>query len=85
MVLSMSMHIKNKQVGGTHYLEMAIQPFEIMSANFTHEQYSGFLMGCILKRLLRWQKKDGINDLRKMRHELDELIKFETECNDESR
>lgn len=69
----------------SHYEQMGIQPFQVMRANFTHDQYVGFLMGCILKRILRWEKKDGITDLRKARHELEELIRFETECDDESR
>ncbi len=63
-----------------HYALLGIQPYQIMKANFSPAEYSGFLQGCILKRLLRFRRKDGVLDLRKMRVELDELIRFETEC-----
>jgi hypothetical protein len=60
------------QVGGGHYKDMRIQPAEFIAANKL-----GFLEGCIIKRICRWRNKDGIQDLQKIKHEVDLLIEFE--------
>ena len=57
------------QVGGEHYKNMAIQPIQFITANNL-----GFLEGCIVKRISRWRSKDGIQDLQKIKHEVDLLI-----------
>ncbi len=57
------------QVGGMHYLGMAIQPVEYILANEI-----GFCEGCVIKYVSRWRSKGGIEDLRKARHFLDLLI-----------
>lgn len=54
-----------RQIDGTHYEDLAIQPWEIIELNKLD-----FWEGCVLKRLLRWKKKDGVIDLDKMIHEL---------------
>jgi hypothetical protein len=59
------------QIGGQHYAEMAIQPAEFITRNDI-----GFLEGCVIKRMCRYQKKNGLEDLRKARHEIDLLISF---------
>jgi hypothetical protein len=59
------------QVGGSHYKEFAIQPVEFITRNNL-----GFLEGCIIKRICRWKGKDGIQDLEKIKHEVDLLIKL---------
>jgi len=64
------------QVGGTHYKDLPIQPFDIMKANFKKEEYEGYLRGNVLKYLLRYQSKNGVEDLKKASHYLDELITF---------
>jgi len=61
-----------KQVGGTHYKQFAIQPVEFITANKL-----GFLEGCIIKRICRHQSKNGIEDLLKAKHEIDLLIALE--------
>ena len=61
------------QVAGSHYKDMAIQPIE-----FIHLNGLGFLEGCVVKRIARWRKKDGMQDLLKARHELDLLIEMES-------
>lgn len=63
---------RDYQVGGTHYRDMAIQPFEYIYANSI-----GFAEGCIIKYVSRWRSKNGIEDLRKARHFLDLLIDAE--------
>jgi len=63
------MSAKNHQVNGNHYKAFSIQPVQFIVQNEL-----GFLEGCIIKRLCRYQSKDGLDDLRKARHELDLLI-----------
>jgi hypothetical protein len=60
------------QVGGGHYKGKAIQPVEYISANNLN-----FLEGCIVKRITRWRDKNGIEDLQKIKHEVDLLIAME--------
>jgi Protein of unknwon function (DUF3310) len=60
------------QVGGGHYKGKAIQPVEFISANNLN-----FLEGCIVKRITRWRDKNGIEDLQKIKHEVDLLIAME--------
>ena len=63
------------QIGGNHYKHMAIQPVE-----FIHRNGLGFIVGCAIKRLCRYQTKDpakAIEDLQKAKHEIDLLIDFE--------
>lgn len=64
------------QVGGTHYSQMAIQPLEVMKANFSEAEYEGYLRGNVLKYLLRYQTKNGVEDLKKASSYLDELIGY---------
>jgi hypothetical protein len=56
------------QVSGNHYKEMAIQPWELMQAVLTHEEFVGFLKGNVIKYALRAGRKDGSDDLGKARH-----------------
>lgn len=59
---------KSKQVAGTHY-QRAIQPWDIIS-----EWELDFWEGNVLKYLLRWKFKDGVQDLKKAKHYLEYLI-----------
>lgn len=70
---------KEKQVGGVHYLEMAIQPWAAMEAWMTPEQYAGFLRGNAVKYLARCDAKGGLDDIKKAHHYLAELIRFSEE------
>ena len=62
-----------RQIGGNHYLFLAIQPWDYNLANGL-----GFIEGNIVKYITRWREKGGIDDLRKARHFLDKLIEWET-------
>ena len=62
----------NVQVGGDHYRKMKIQPVEFILANDL-----GFLEGCIIKRICRYKDKGGVQDLLKIKHEIDLLIDHE--------
>lgn len=58
-----------KQVGGTHYKDMAIQPVEFIIANDL-----GFCEGNIIKYTCRYKQKNGVEDLRKVIHYAEMLI-----------
>lgn len=67
----------DRQVGGTHYQDMKIQPAEYCFANMTHEEIRGALIWNINKYL--WRNKGLIKDLRKAQHYLEWLIEHELE------
>ena len=62
------------QVGGNHYKSFKIQPVE-----FSTKNKLGFLQGCIVKRICRYDLPEGggIKDLKKIKHEIDLLIELE--------
>lgn len=60
------------QVGGSHYAKFAIQPLEFIVRNNIP-----FLEGNVIKYVVRWKDKAGIEDLKKARHYLDMLIELE--------
>lgn len=61
-----------KQIGGSHYKELAIQPVEYIHANNIP-----FMEGCAIKYLTRWRSKGGIADLEKAKHFIELLIDLE--------
>lgn len=61
-----------RQEGGNHYKDMAIQPVE-----YIHRNGLGFCEGNVVKYVSRWRAKGGIEDLKKARHFLDLLIEME--------
>lgn len=65
------MSAKDEQIGGSHYKENAIQPIE-----FIFQNEIGFAEGNVIKYVTRWNKKNGVEDLKKARHYLDLLIEF---------
>lgn len=65
------------QVGGTHYEELEIQPWEYNLRNKL-----GWCEGEVVKYVSRWKGKNGVEDLRKAKSVLEflisETIKVET-------
>lgn len=61
-----------RQEGGSHYKDMAIQPFE-----YNHANGIPFAEGNVIKYVSRWRAKGGVQDLKKARHFLDLLIEAE--------
>ena len=59
------------QIGGEHYKKHAIQPVEFITKNAL-----GFLEGCVIKRICRYEDKNGLEDLKKAKHEIDLLIEL---------
>ena len=61
------------QEGGTHYVDLLIQPIAFVLANGI-----GFVEGNVIKYVSRWKAKGGVADLKKARHYLDLLIEHES-------
>lgn len=66
------------QHGGTHYKDMAIQPWAVMEAVLTHQEFVGFLKGNIIKYSLRQGKKDS-PDAEKAKHYMQKLSEIKEE------
>lgn len=62
----------SKQVGGDHYKDLAIQPFEFIELNNL-----GYGAGNVVKYICRYKTKGGVEDLKKARHYIDLLIDLE--------
>ena len=54
-----------KEKNQRHYKLQGIEPIEIMRQNFSVTEYEGYLRGNVLKYLMRYQLKNGAEDLRK--------------------
>ena len=63
-----------KQEGGNHYKDLAIQPVEYITKNKIP-----FIEGSVIKYVSRWRNKNGIQDLKKAIHFLELLIELEQE------
>lgn len=61
-----------KQVAGTHYKDLHIQPVEYIYANAI-----GYFEGNVIKYVSRWRAKNGIADLEKAKHYIELLIEME--------
>ena len=64
------------QIGGSHYVDKAIQPWDFMQSVMPEEQFEGYLRGNVIKYLARYPDKGGQIDLEKARHYLDKLIEL---------
>ena len=62
----------DEQVGGGHYTDMKIQPFQFSMANGLDP-----MQHTIVKYVTRFRSKNGAEDLKKARHTLDLLIEWE--------
>ena len=54
---------QERQVGGSHYKNFEIQPYEFISKNDLN-----FFQGNVIKYMCRYKSKDGIQDLEKIIH-----------------
>lgn len=61
------------QVGGEHYKNRVIQPWDFIAANKLD-----FFQGSVVKYVVRFREKNGVEDLKKARHYLDKLIELES-------
>lgn len=60
------------QVGGSHYKTEGLQHWDLVDL-FKWD----YFQGQITKYLMRWRKKNGIEDLEKARHYLEKYIELE--------
>jgi hypothetical protein len=67
---------KKHQVGGTHYSDMAVQPWDAMRAWMSPEEYIGYHVGTIIGYLSRHKAKGSEQDLHKAGHHMDELRRY---------
>lgn len=61
-----------RQEGGDHYVNMAIQPSE-----YIHKNGIGYMEGTAIVYLSRFRAKGGISDLKKAIHTIEQLIEME--------
>ena len=47
------------QAGGSHYKDMSVQPWTVMEALLTREEFIGYLKGNLIKYGMRQGKKDS--------------------------
>lgn len=70
------MNATDTQVGGDHYRKFKIQPTE-----FIHKNGIPFIEGCVIKYVVRWRDKNGIQDIDKAIHFLQLLKELENDAN----
>ena len=56
------------QISGNHYKEMGIEPWAVMQAVLTPEEFRGYLKGNVIKYAMRQGKKQESDDANKARH-----------------
>ena len=69
----------DSQVGGAHYKDMAVQPWQALEAWLTPEEYRGYHKGVAIAYLAREQSKGGMQDIEKAMHHLQRLIEMQGE------
>ncbi len=68
------MKANERQEGGDHYLQMSIEPWDIIDS-FPLEQQIGFYRGNALKYIMRMGSKDArLKEIKKAEHYLQKLI-----------
>ena len=73
------MSANENQIGGDHYKNKVIQPWDFIVGNSL-----GFLEGNAIKYICRYKEKGGIDDLMKAKHYLEKLIEIhQSEINDQ--
>ena len=66
------------QIGGTHYKNMNVQPWAVMEATLTQEEFIGFLKGNVIKYSMRQGHKEGSDDAAKAQHYLQKLKEIQS-------
>jgi hypothetical protein len=65
------------QIGGSHYKDMGVQPWDLMEAVLTQEEFRGYLRGNVIKYAMRAGRKDGSDDTGKAKHYMLKLKEFD--------
>lgn len=69
----------DRQVGGSHYKDMPMQPWDVMQAVLTPEEFRGYLKGNVIKYAMRQGKKEGTDDAGKAQHYRQKLAEIDAE------
>jgi hypothetical protein len=65
------------QIGGDHYMSLAVQPWAAMQSWMSAAEFEGFLRGNAIKYLARAGRKgDELQDLQKAMHYLKKLVEL---------
>jgi hypothetical protein len=65
------------QIGGDHYMALAVQPWAAMQSWMSAAEFAGFLRGNAIKYLARAGRKgDELQDLQKAMHYLEKLVEL---------
>jgi hypothetical protein len=62
------MKANDMQVGGSHYKDMGVQPWDVMESVLTREEFIGFLKGNVIKYAMRQGRKIDSDDTNKCHH-----------------
>jgi len=76
------MNPDTQQVGGTHYTDMSVQPWDVMKSVLTPKEFQGYLKGNIIKYSMRNGKKENSDDLGKALHYMHKLEQTLNDYND---
>jgi uncharacterized protein DUF3310 len=70
---------RKQLIENNHYKKLGMDPIEIMMVTFQHlpDVIRGFFIGNILKYILRYREKGGLQDLYKARDYIERLLEFE--------
>jgi len=68
------MTANKRQVGGDHYVNHGIQPWDAMESWMSKEEFAGFLRGNAIKYIARCNDKGGIQDIQKAQHFIEKLL-----------
>ena len=71
--MNVEMSADKRQVGGSHYKDMPVQPWEVLEVVLTAEEFRGFLRGNIIKYAMRQGRKEGTDDAAKAQHYIEKL------------
>lgn len=69
----------DRQVGGSHYKDMPMQPWDVMQAVMTPEEFRGYLKGNVIKYAMRAGRKDGSDDAGKAQHYRQKLAEIDAQ------
>jgi hypothetical protein len=58
----------------SHYIQGGLEVIEVLEKKLSPEAYKGFLMGNVLKYVLRHEYKGGVEDLKKARFYIERMI-----------
>lgn len=71
--------LKKRQEGGTHYVEMKVQPWDVFDT-WSKEQQIGFYRGNALKYIMRMGSKDAaLQEAKKAKHYIEKLVEVMNE------